>query len=162
MCVGRFEDIDGYVLASVYFCSGGISIRMPGFSGALNRSCCRAKIHAALFVLAQELEELAQLRRPYVWKTDVDIALERLVENGLLEERLEALKEIDGVRLHSRIHTYRLTRTGRIIAEDVLKEIRPKARERMRELLKMGVWSLIGYAYVQHPEQAVLAKLAVH
>ena len=137
---------------------------MPGRGRSLNWSggrCHRAKIYAALFVLAQEFEELAHLRRPYVWKADVDAALRRLAESGLLEERLEVLKEIDGVRLLSRICTCRLTRRGRVLAEDALKEISPKARERMRELLKMDIWSLIGYAYVQHPEQAVLAKLAV-
>lgn len=142
------EELERYVLAAVRLCA--------------KRPCTRGKIHAALFVLAQEFEELARMYRPYVWKVEVDAALRRLVEDGYLEERLEALKEIDGVRLPSRVHTYRLTKAGRIIAEDALKEIDSRIRERMKELLRMGTWSLIGYAYVRHPGQAVFTRLDVY
>jgi len=139
-----FEDVKRFVLAAVKLGS------------RWGRFCCRARMHAALFLLAREFEELAHLRNPLgMLNVDVDVAVRVLVEMGFLEERLEVPGVIDGVRLPRRaVYTYRLTRAGRVLADDAVKELSPQVRKRMKEFLKMSLWSLIGYAYVKHPEHA--------
>ena len=147
----KYEDVGKLVLAAVKLGSRG------------GRLCCRTRMRVALFLLAWEFEELAHLRGEfYMWLADVDVAVKVLVEKGFLEERLEVPGAVDGVRLPRRIiYTYRLTKAGRVLADDAVKEISPKVRRRMKELLKLDVWALVGYAYVKYPEQFATKEFAL-
>jgi hypothetical protein len=157
-CVGRdfiqqlaeyYEAVDRLVLAAVKL-------------GSRGWFCCRARLHVALFMLTREFEELAPLRRRFgLLSIDVDVSLKSLVERGLLEEKLEIPGAVDGAPLPGYgVYMYRLTWAGRILASKAVKEVSPRIRKRMKELLKLDVWSLIGYAYVKYPLDAWPIELA--
>jgi len=94
---------------------------------------------------------------------DLDATVEVLAEEGLLEERLEFPGAVDGVWLPGyAVYTYRLTRDGHLFAKDAVKRMSPPLRRRMRELLKMDVWSLIGYAYVRYSEHSIHKTLVIY
>jgi hypothetical protein len=139
-----WEDVDMYVLAAVKLVAG------RGWF------CCRAKMHAALFILSREFKELAHLRSPFgIESIDVNASIRKLVEHCLLEERLEVPGVIEGVALPGYgIYKYRLTKAGRALASRAVGKMSPEVRRRMKELLKMDIWSLIGYAYVKYPMDA--------
>jgi hypothetical protein len=139
-----WEDVDRYVLAAV---------RLGAKRGWF---CCRARLHAALFILSREFKELAHLRSPFgIENIDVDVSIWKLVEYCLLEERLKMPNIIDGVALPGYgIYMYRLTGAGRALADKAIEKMSSGVRRRMKELLKRDVWSLIGYAYVKYPEEA--------
>jgi len=149
---GFFEDVRNFVLAAVKLGS-----RRDGF-------CCRARMHAALFVLSREFKEVSNLCRCVgMLNLGLDAIVETLVERGLLEERLEFPGAVDGVRLPGyAVYTYRLTKDGHLLAEDAVEEMDPRIRRRMKELLKMDVWSLIGYAYVKYPEHSIHKTLVIY
>jgi hypothetical protein len=67
--VQYWKDVDRYVLAAV---------KLGAKKGWF---CCRAKIHAVLFILSREFKELAHLRSPFGMENiDVDVSIRRLVE----------------------------------------------------------------------------------
>jgi len=139
----EYEDVERLVLASVKLGSGR------------GRLCCRTRIRVATFILTWEFEELAHLRDEYyMWIVDVDATVKALAKEGLLEERLEFPGAVDGMRLPGYgIYTYRLTRAGRVLADRAVKEMSPEMRRRLKELLEMNLWALVGQAYVKYPEQ---------
>jgi hypothetical protein len=145
-----WEEVVEYVLAAV---------RLGSRRG---RFCCRAKIYTTLFTLTREFKELAHLcERLGIQIVDVYASLKSLVRLGFLEERLEMSGVIDGVALPGYgVYTYRLTRAGRALADVAAREVSLKIKKRMKELLKLSVWSLIGYAYVRYPEEAWPVELA--
>jgi hypothetical protein len=123
--------------------------------------CCRAKMHATLFVLSQEFKLPYRSIGMHVF--DLDATVETLVERGLLEERLEFPGAVDGVWFPGyAVYTYRLTKDGRLFAKDAVEKMDPRIRRRMKELLEMDLWSLIGYAYVRYPEDSIHKTLVVY
>ena len=120
----------------------------------------KTKIHKVLFILAQEFEELSWLRSDFIpyhfgpWSYEIEFEIEYLTRLGLLEERVDRLDVIDGLRHTGYVYCYRLTRAGRVFAERAVKELSPKIKKRMKELLRLSLWELIGYVYVRHPECA--------
>jgi hypothetical protein len=144
-----YKTVDGLILAAVKL-------------GSRGWFCCRVKLHVVLFMLTREFEELAPLRRRFgLLSVDVDVSLKSLVERGFLEERLEIPGTVDGV-VHPGygVYMYRLTKAGRALAGRAVKEMSPRVRKRMKELLKLDVWALIGYAYVKYPLDAWPIELA--
>ncbi len=148
--VEYWKEVDRFVLTA---------IRLGSRRG---KFCCRAKVYTTLFILTREFKELAHLRnRLSMQIVDVNVSLRTLAEFGFLEERLEVPGVIDGVALPGYgIYTYRLTRKGRILADEAVRKACPEIKKRMKELLKLDVWSLIGYAYVRYPEEAWPVELA--
>jgi hypothetical protein len=126
----------------------------------------KTKIHKILFILAQEFEELGWLRNNFIpyhfgpWSYDVEFKIRELVRLGFLEEKLDERDEIDGLRHTGYVYAYRLTRAGRVLAEDAVKKLSPKIKKRIKELLKLNLWTLIGYVYVRYPEYATRSVLA--
>jgi uncharacterized protein YwgA len=126
----------------------------------------KTKIHKILFILAQEFEELSWLRNNFIpyhfgpWSYDVEFKIRELVRLGFLEEKLDERDEIDGLRHTGYVYAYRLTRAGRVLAEDAVKKLSPKIKKRIKELLKLNLWTLIGYVYVRYPEYATRSVLA--
>jgi uncharacterized protein YwgA len=126
----------------------------------------KTKIHKTLFILAQEFEELSQLRSDFIsyhfgpWSYEIEFTIEELVHLGFLEERVNKVDEVDGLKHTGYVYTYRLTRAGRVLAEGAVKKLSPKVRKRMKELMKLTVWELIGYAYVRYPEYATRSAFA--
>ncbi|MFZ8810683.1 MAG: hypothetical protein ACO2PN_21565 [Pyrobaculum sp.] len=82
------------------------------------------------------------------------------VRLGLLEEWVEGLDVIDGLKHAGYVYYYRLTRAGRVLAESAVKKLNPAIKKRMKKLLKLTVWELIGYAYVRHSEYATRSAFA--
>ncbi len=120
----------------------------------------KTRIHKVLFVLAQEFEELSPLRNDFIpyhfgpWSYEVEFEIKYLVRLGFLEEKLEKQDEIDGLRHTGYVYAYHLTRAGRVLAEQAVKKLSPKIKKRMKELLELSVWELIGYVLVRYPEYA--------
>ncbi len=120
----------------------------------------KTKIHKTLFVLAQEFEELSWLRNDFIpyhfgpWSYEVEFEIKYLARLGFLEERVDKLDEIDGLKHAGYVYTYRLTRAGRVLAKRAVEKLSPKIKKRMKELLKLSVWELIGYVLVRYPEYA--------
>jgi len=120
----------------------------------------KTRMHKTLFILAQEFEELSWLRSDFIpyhfgpWSYEVEFAIRELVRLGLLEEEVVKLDEIDGLRHTGYVYTYRLTRAGRALAESAVKKLSPRIKKKMKELLRLSLWELIGYAYVRYPECA--------
>jgi hypothetical protein len=118
----------------------------------------KTRMHKVLFILAQEFEELGWLRNDFVpghfgpWSYEVEFEIRYLVRLGLLKERLDELDEIDGLKHAGYVYTYRLTRAGRVLAGDIVEKLSPKIKKRMKELLNLSVWELIGYVLVRYPE----------
>jgi len=118
----------------------------------------KTRIHKTLFILAQEFEELSWLRSDFIpyhfgqWSYEVEFAIRELVRLGLLEEEVAKLDEIDGLRHTGYVYTYRLTRAGRVLAESAIKKLSPRIKKKMKELLRLSLWELIGYAYVRYPD----------
>jgi hypothetical protein len=137
----EYEDVERLVLASVKLGSG--------------RLCCRTRIRVATFILTWEFEELAHLRDEYyMWIVDVDSTVKALAKEGLLEELLEFPGVVDGMKLPGYgIYTYRLTRAGHVLADRAVKEMSPGMRRRLKELLEMNLWALVGQAYAKYPER---------
>ncbi len=127
-----------------------------GSSGGVFRY--KTKIHKVLFILAQEFEELSLLHNDFIpyhfgpWSYEVEFEIKTLVHLGFLEERVDKLDEIDGLKHTGYVYCYRLTRAGKVLAERAVKKLSPKVEKRMKELLKLGVWELIGYVLVRYPE----------
>ncbi len=126
----------------------------------------KTKIHKILFILAQEFEELGNLRSDFIpyhfgpWSYEVESTIKELVHSGFLEEKLEKRDEIDGLQHTGYVYVYRLTRAGRVLAERAVKKLSPKIRERIKGLLKLNLWTLIGYIYVRYPEYTTRSVLA--
>ncbi len=126
----------------------------------------KTKIHKILFILAQEFEELSWLRSDFIpyhfgpWSYEVEFTIKELVRLGFLEEKLDERNEIDGLQHTGYVYAYRLTRAGRVLAEDIVKKLSPKIKKRMKELLKLNLWTLIGYVYVRYPEYATRSVIA--
>ena len=126
----------------------------------------KTKIHKILFILAQEFEELSWLRSDFIpyhfgpWSYEVEFEVQYQVRLGLLEEWVEKLDVIDGLKHVGYVYYYRLTRAGRVLAESAVKELSPAIKKRIKKLLKLTVWELIGYAYVRHPEYAARSAFA--
>jgi len=120
----------------------------------------KTRIHKTLFVLAQEFEELSWLRNDFVpghfgpWSYEIEFEVEYLAHLGLLEDRVDRQDVIDGLKHTGYIYYYRLTRAGRVFAGRAVKELSPKIKKRMKELLNLSLWELIGYVYVRYPECA--------
>jgi len=118
----------------------------------------KTRVHKILFLLAQEFEELRDLRGDFIphhfgpWSYEVEFAVRALVRLGFLEEKLEEHSEIDGLPHAAYAYAYRLTRAGRALAGPAVKRLSPKIKKKMKELLKLDLWTLIGY--VKHPEYA--------
>jgi hypothetical protein len=118
----------------------------------------KTRVHKVLFVLAQEFEELSWLRSDFIpyhfgpWSYEVEFEIKYLVHLGFLEEKLDKLDEIDGLKHAGYVYTYRLTRAGRVLAGDIVEKLSPKIKKRMKELLKLSVWELIGYVLVRYPK----------
>ncbi len=145
-----WEEVDRYVLTIVKLGS------------RRGKFCCRARVYAVLFIVTREFKELAHLRKnSYIQSVDVYVSLKSLARLGFLEERLEMPGVIDGVAHPGYgVYTYRLTRAGHVLADEAVREVSPKIKKRMKELLRLSVWSLIGYAYVRYPEEARPVELA--
>jgi len=141
-----------------------LAIIKLGSSGGVFRY--KTKIHKILFVLAQEFEELNNLRSDFIpyhfgpWSYEVEFTIKELMRLGLLEEKLDERDEIDGLQHTGHVYTYRLTRAGQVLAEDAVKKLSPKIKKRIKELLKLNLWTLIGYVYVQYPEYATRSVIA--
>ena len=126
----------------------------------------KTKIHKILFVLAQEFKELNNLHSDFIpyhfgpWSYEVEFTIKELVRLGFLEEKLDERDEIDGLQHTGYVYTYRLTRAGQVLAEDAVKKLSPKIKKRIKELLKLNLWTLIGYVYVNYPEYATRSVLA--
>jgi len=135
-----------------------------GSSGGVFRY--KTKIHKILFVLAQEFEELSNLRSDFIpyhfgpWSYDVEFTIKELIRLGFLEEKLDERDEIDGLQHTGYVYAYRLTRAGQVLAEDAVKKLSPKIKKRIKELLKLNLWTLIGYVYVRYPEYATRSMIA--
>ena len=114
----------------------------------------KTRIHKALFLVKKEVgEDLVQARfvphRFGPWSMDVERALKRLAEEGLVEKRVE-----DGTEV------YRLTREGRKVAERILAVLREAPQwSDIDEIFKMAgkapLWALLGYIYTFYPQWAV-------
>jgi hypothetical protein len=126
----------------------------------------KTRIHKVLFILAQEFKELDWLRNDFVpghfgpWSYEVESATIALTRLGFLEEKVVKLDEIDGLKHTGYVYTYSFTRAGRVLAEDAVKKLRSEVRRKMKELLKLSIWELIGYVYVRHPEYATRSVYA--
>jgi hypothetical protein len=140
------EAVRNYVLAAIKLGSRGGVFRY------------RTRIHKVLFILAQEFKELDRLRGGFIpghfgpWSYEVEFATAELTRMGFLEEEAVKLDEIDGLRHAGYVYYYSLTRAGRVLAEDAVKRLSPQIKKRMKELLKLSLWELIGYVYVRYPE----------
>jgi uncharacterized protein YwgA len=125
----------------------------------------KTRIHKILFILAHEFEELNNLRSDFIpyhfgpWSYEVDFTIKELVRSGFLEEKLDKRDEIDGLQHTGYVYAYRLTRAGKVLAERAIKKLSPKIRERIKELLKLKLWTLIGYVYVKYPEYTTRSVL---
>jgi uncharacterized protein YwgA len=126
----------------------------------------KTKMNKTLFILAQEFKELSWLRNDFVpghfgpRSYEVESTVKELVHLGLLEKRVDRQDEIDGLRHAGYVYAYRLTRAGRVFAERTVKELNPKIKKRMKELLRLSLWELVGYIYVRHPEYATRSVYA--
>ncbi len=114
----------------------------------------KTRIHKALFLVKQEVrEDLVQARfvpsRLGPWSMDVERALKRLVDEGLVEKRVE-----DGTEV------YRLTREGTERARKILSVLREAPHwSDINEIFKMAgrapLWALLGYIYTFYPQWAI-------
>ncbi len=141
-----------------------LAIIKLGSSGGVFRY--KTKIHKILFILAHEFEELSNLRSDFIpyhfgpWSYEVEFTIRELMRLGFLEEKLDERDEIDGLQHTGYVYAYRLTRAGQVLAEDAVKKLSPKIRKRIKELLKLNLWTLIGYVYVRYPEYATRSVIA--
>ncbi|NAZ33494.1 MAG: hypothetical protein GU356_04310 [Pyrobaculum sp.] len=121
--------------------------------------CCKTKIMKILFLLERVYGIIGVKFEPYnygPWSKDVEDALRRLVELGLVEER-ELPKPQDGPEHTGLMYLYRLTEKGRRAVEKIpLKD--PKWRvpyAAVRFFVGWDVRDLMEYIYVNYPEYAV-------
>jgi uncharacterized protein YwgA len=141
-----------------------LAIIKLGSSGGVFRY--KTKIHKILFILAHEFEELSNLHSDFIpyhfgpWSYEVEFTIKELMRLGFLEEKLDERDEIDGLQHTGYVYAYRLTRAGQVLAEDAAKKLSPKIRKRIKELLKLNLWTLIGYVYVRYPEYATRSVIA--
>jgi uncharacterized protein YwgA len=151
---GQWKTVRNYVLAVVKLGSSRGVFRF------------KTRIHKVLFLLAQELEELSWLRSDFIpyhfgpWSYEVEFVIRELVRLGFLEENVEKMDLIDGLRHTGYVYTYRLTRRGRLLAEAALDKINPSVKKRMKRLLKLSIWELIGYLYVHYPDYVTISVSA--
>ncbi len=113
----------------------------------------KTRIHKALFLVKEEVgRDLVPARfvphRYGPWSADVERELQRLVEDGLVEKRVE-----DGAEV------YRLTREGRERAKKILELLRGAPHwsdidEIFRVAGRAPLWALLGYIYTFYPEWA--------
>ncbi len=126
----------------------------------------KTRIHKVLFVLAQEFEELSWLRSDFIpyhfgpWSYEVEFEIKYLAHFGLLEEWVSRQDVIDGLKHTGYVYCYRLTRAGRVLAGRAVKRLSPKIKRRIKELLRLSLWELIGYVYVRYPEYAARSVYA--
>jgi uncharacterized protein YwgA len=121
--------------------------------------CCKTKIMKILFLLERIYGIIGVKFRPYdygPWSKEVEGALERLVELGLIEER-ELQKPPEGPEHTGLMYVYRLTEKGREVVEKIpLKDPRWKLPyATVRFFVGWDVRDLLEYIYVNYPEYAV-------
>jgi uncharacterized protein YwgA len=83
--------------------------------------CCKTKIMKILFLLERVYGIVGVRFEPYnygPWSKDVEHALRRLVELGLVEER-ELQKPLEGPEHTGLMYIYRLTEKGREVVEKI-------------------------------------------
>jgi uncharacterized protein YwgA len=121
--------------------------------------CCKTKIMKILFLLERVYGIIGVKFRPYdygPWSKEVEGALERLVELGLVEER-ELQKPPEGPVHTGLLYVYRLTEKGRKVVEKIpLKD--PKWKLPYSDVEFFVGWDvrdLMEYIYVNYPEYAV-------
>jgi hypothetical protein len=88
--------------------------------------CCKTKIMKILFLLERVYGITGVKFEPYSygpWSKDVEDALRRLVELGLIEER-ELPKPQEGPEHTGLMYLYRLTEKGRSVVEKIPLKIR--------------------------------------
>ena len=121
--------------------------------------CCKTKIMKILSLLERVYGIIGVRFEPYSygpWSKDVEDALRRLVELGLVEER-ELPKPQDGPEHTGLMYLYRLTEKGRSIVEKIpLKDPRWRIPYSDVEFfVEWDVRDLMEYIYVNYPEYAV-------
>jgi uncharacterized protein YwgA len=121
--------------------------------------CCKTKIMKILFLLERVYGITGVRFEPYSygpWSKDVEDALRRLVELGLVEER-ELPKPQDGPEHTGLMYLYRLTEKGRKVVEKIPLKA-PKWRLPYSDVeffVEWDVRNLMEYIYVNYPEYAV-------
>ena len=126
--------------------------------------CCKTKIMKILFLLERVYGIIGVKFEPYnygPWSKDVEDALRRLAELGLVEER-ELQKPPEGPEHTGVIHVYRLTKKGRSVVEKIpLKD--PRWRLPYADVKFFVGWDvrdLMEYIYVNYPEYDVFQRLS--
>lgn len=126
--------------------------------------CCKTKIMKILFLLERVYGIIGVKFEPYnygPWSKDVEDALRRLAELGLVEER-ELQKPPEGPEHTGVIHVYRLTEKGRSVVEKIpLKD--PRWRLPYADVKFFVGWDvrdLMEYIYVNYPEYDVFQRLS--
>jgi uncharacterized protein YwgA len=126
--------------------------------------CCKTKIMKILFLLERVYGIIGVKFEPYnygPWSKDVEDALRRLVELGLIEER-ELQKPPEGPEHTGVIHVYLLTEKGRSVVEKIpLKD--PRWRLPYADVEFFVGWDvrdLMKYIYVNYPEYDVFQILS--
>ena len=121
--------------------------------------CCKTKIMKILFLLEKVYGITGARFEPYIygpWSKDVEDALRRLVELGLVEERV-LQKPPEGPEHTGLMYLYRLTEKGRKVVEKIpLKDPKWKLPYSDVEFfVEWDVRDLMEYIYVNYPEYAV-------
>jgi uncharacterized protein YwgA len=121
--------------------------------------CCKTKIMKILFLLEKVYGIIGVKFRPYdygPWSKEVEGALERLVELGLVEER-ELQKPPEGPEHTGLMYVYRLTEKGRSVVEKIpLNDPRWKLPyAAVKFFVEWDLRDLMEYIYVNYPEYAV-------
>jgi len=121
--------------------------------------CCKTKIMKILFLLERVYGIIGVKFEPYSygpWSKDVEDALMRLVELGLVEEG-ELQKPPEGPEHTGLMYLYRLTEKGRKVVEKIpLKDPKWKLPYSDVEFfVEWDVRDLMEYIYVNYPEYAV-------
>ncbi len=121
--------------------------------------CCKTKIMKILFLLERVYGVIGVKFEPYdygPWSKEVEDALRRLVELGLIEEG-ELPKPPEGPEHTGVMYVYRLTEKGRRAVERIpLKDPRWRLPyEDVKFFARWDVRDLVEYIYVNYPEYAV-------
>jgi len=121
--------------------------------------CCKTKIMKILFLLERVYGVTGVGFEPYdygPWSKEVEDALRRLVELGLIEEG-ELPKPPEGPEHTGVMYVYRLTEKGRRALERIpLKDPRWRLPyEDVKFFVEWDVRDLVEYIYVNYPEYAV-------
>ena len=121
--------------------------------------CCKTKIMKILFLLERVYGVTGVGFEPHdygPWSKEVEDALRRLVELGLIEER-ELPKPPEGQEHTGVMYVYRLTEKGRRAVERIpLKDPRWRLPyEDVKFFVGWDVRDLVEYIYINYPEYAV-------